>query len=93
MLADFIRQRFGDAGWNCWNVRPEDGETAIGSQLIKTDCEKVTDAFRLYLEQRYFQKKGQRSIDPVTGKPRADEFQSTTYFEMDSSEPRSGSSR
>ena len=93
MLADFIRQRFDADGWNCRDLRPEDGESAIGSRFIKTDCEKVTDAFRVFLKQRYFQKKGQRSIDPFTGKPRGDEFESATSFEIYSEEPRSGSSR
>ena len=93
MLADFIRQRFGDDGWNCRNLQAEDGETAIGSRFIKTDCEKVTETFRVLVEQRLFQKKGQRAVDPYTGKPRGDDFESATTFEMYSEEPRSGSSR
>jgi len=93
MLADFIRQRLGDDGWNCRDLPPEDGETAIGSRFIKTDCEKVTDSSRVLLEQRFFQKKGQRPVDPYTGKPRSDEFESATSFEIYGEEPRSGSSR
>jgi hypothetical protein len=34
------------------------------------------------LEQRYLQKKGQSFVDPETGRPRPDAFESSTRFEM-----------
>jgi len=30
----------------------------------------------------YFQKKGQQSVDPDTGKPRMEDYESVTRFEM-----------
>jgi hypothetical protein len=92
MLATFIRQRFGDAGWDCKDLPPRDGEGPAGSQFIKNRCEKTVDGLRLRVEQRFFQKKGQQFVDPDTGKARADAFESSTRFEMyDAAVPRAAS--
>ena len=82
MLADFIRHRFGDDGWECNDLAPDQGETPAGSYFIKNHCEKTQGSLRLVLEQRYFQKKGQQSLDPYTGKPRSEDYESATRFEM-----------
>ena len=82
ILADFIRHRFGDDGWECTELPPGEGESPAGSNFVKNNCEKVSDSLHLILEQRYFQKKGQRSVDPYTGKPRPEDYESATRFEM-----------
>ena len=82
MLADFIRHRFGDDGWECKDLPPDEGETPAGSYFIKNHCEKMQGNLRLVLEQRYFQKKGQQFVDPYTGKPRTEDYESATRFEM-----------
>jgi hypothetical protein len=81
-LANFIRQRFGDYGWECKDLPPEEGERPVGSFFLKNHCEKTVNGVRLVLEQRYFQKKGQQSVDPDTGKPRMEDYESVTRFEM-----------
>jgi hypothetical protein len=40
------------------------------------------EGLHLVLEQRYFQKKGQQFLDPYTGKPRMEDYESGTRFEM-----------
>ena len=82
VLADFIRHRFGDEGWECEDLPPDEGETPAGSNFVKNHCEKKLGGLRLVLEQRYFQKKGQQFLDPYTGKPRTADFDSATRFEM-----------
>ena len=82
ILADFIRHRFGDDGWECTDLPPAEGESAAGSNFIKNHCEKTSGGLHLLLEQRYFQKKGQQFLDPYTGKPRAEDYESATRFEM-----------
>jgi hypothetical protein len=89
MLADFIRQRYGDGGWRCRDLPPAEGETPIGSRFVKSDCAKAADGLELVVEQRYLQKKGQKPVDPYSGKPRGDEFESATRFEMRAGKPRS----
>ena len=82
VLADFIRHRFGDDGWQCKDLPPDEGESPAGSNFIKNHCEKTSGGLHLVLEQRYFQKKGQQFVDPYTGKPRTEEYVSETRFEM-----------
>lgn len=81
-LADFIRHRFGDDGWVCQDLPPDEGESPASSYFIKNHCEKTLGGLHLVLEQRYFQKKGQQFLDPYTGKPRTEDYESATRFEM-----------
>jgi hypothetical protein len=81
-LANFLRQRFDDDHWTCVDLPPANGETAAGSKFLKSHCEKTKDGMHLVLDQHFFQKKGQQFIDPVTGKPQAEAFDSGTRFEM-----------
>jgi hypothetical protein len=81
-LANFIRQRFGDDGWQCKDLPPQEGEHPVGSFFVKNHCEKTANGLHLVLEQRYFRKQGQRSIDPNTGQPTREDYDSMTRFEM-----------
>ncbi len=81
-LGNFLRQRFGDDHWSCKKLAPAEGETPIGSLFIKTDCEKTAQGLRLHLEQRFFHKKGERFVDPHSGKAEPGAFESATRFEM-----------
>jgi hypothetical protein len=81
-LANFVRQRFGDDGWKCKDLPPDEGERPVGSIFVKNHCEKTANGLHLVLEQRYLQKKGQQSIDPDTGQPRMGDYESATRFEM-----------
>jgi hypothetical protein len=88
ILADFIRHRFGDDGWECKDLPFGEGESPVGSNFIKNHCEKTAGGLHFILEQRYFQKKGQQFLDPYTGKPRVEDYESATRFEMyDATEP------
>ncbi len=82
IMADFIRHRFGDDGWECKDVPPDEGEHAVGSFFIKNHCVKTANGLHLVLEQRYFRKKGQQSVDPETGRSRPEDYESATRFEM-----------
>jgi hypothetical protein len=81
-LANFLRQRFDEDLWACTDLPPEDGETPAGSKFLKNHCEKAQAGVNLVLEQRFFQKKGQQFVDPVTGKAQTQAFESVTRFEM-----------
>jgi hypothetical protein len=90
ILGDFIRHRFGDDGWQCKDLPPDDGESPAGSNFIKNHCVKTSGGLHFILEQRYFQKKGQQFLDPYTGKPRSEGYESATRFEMYDAAFRSG---
>ena len=88
ILADFLRRRFGDDGWECTDLPPDAGEHAIGSFFIKNHCVKTANSLHLILEQRYFRKKGQQSVDPETGQSRPEDYESSSRFEMyDATQP------
>ncbi len=81
-LGNFLRQRFGDGQWTCQKVPPTEGESPIGSLFIKTTCEKAANGMHLLLEQRFLHKKGERFVDPKTGRTDTGAFESMTRFEM-----------
>jgi hypothetical protein len=81
-LANFIRVRFGDDGWKCKDLPPGEGESPVGSNFVKNHCVKTANGLHLVLEQRYFRKKGEQSVDPETGQPRLEDYESITRFEM-----------
>jgi hypothetical protein len=76
-----MRQRYGEHDWECSDLPRDDGEHPAGSLFIKNHCEKTTDGQHLILEQRYFQKKGQEFVDPQTGKPQPQAYESAARFE------------
>jgi hypothetical protein len=93
MLANFLRQRYGKDGWECRDLAPDEGERPVGSLFIKNHCEKTAEGLRFVLKQRYFQKKGQQLLDPRTGKPETEPYESATRFEMyDAAVPRQSTS-
>jgi hypothetical protein len=81
-LATFLRQNFGNDPWTCKDLPRDDGEAPAGTRFLKNHCEKTVSGKRLILEQRFFQKKGQQFIDPQSGKPQPQAFESVTRFEM-----------
>jgi hypothetical protein len=81
-LANFLRQKYADDSWKCRNLPPDEGESPIGDRFVKTRCEKSMPGMQLILEQRLLQKKGQRFVDPQSGKPQPQAFDSETRFEM-----------
>lgn len=87
-MGNFLRQRYGTDGWKCKDLPPDEGENPVGSLFIKSSCEKIANGLHLFLSQRYLEKKGQHLIDPHSGKPQPQAFDSETRFEMyDSSVP------
>ena len=81
-LGSFLRQRFGEEQWTCNDLPVGEGEKPAGSMFIKNHCEKIVAGVRLILEQRYFQKKGQRFVDEQSGAAQPQAFESATRFEM-----------
>lgn len=81
-LANFLRQRFGEDGWTCKDLQPDEGESPAGSLFIKNRCEKTANGLHLILEQRYLQKKGQHFLATSTGETQTEAYESGTRFEI-----------
>jgi len=59
LLALVVKSRYGEEGWECHDIEPSDGETAVGGLFIKKQCEKIAGHRRLQLDQRLYRRPGQ----------------------------------
>ena len=65
LLALVVKSRYGEEGWECHNVEPSGGETAVGGLFIKEHCEKIAGQRRLLLDRRLYRRPGQSMSDFV----------------------------
>ena len=54
-----VKSRYGEEGWECHDIEPSGGETAVGSLFFKKHCEKIAGHRRLLLDQRLYRRPGQ----------------------------------
>jgi hypothetical protein len=81
-VAIAFKARFGTDGWACTDLPPAEGETAIDGTFVKERCEKVADGAALTVESRYYYKPGQAMLDPNTGLPTVNQFESSARLEV-----------
>lgn len=65
LLALVVKSRYGEEGWECHDIEPSGGETAVGGLFIKKHCEKIAGHRRLLLDQRLYRRPGQSMNDFV----------------------------
>jgi hypothetical protein len=82
LLARAFKARFGADGWDCDDMQPNTGETPIDGEFVKQRCQKVFDGQQVTLESRHYHKPGQAQIDPNTGLPTVNQFESSTRFQI-----------
>lgn len=82
LLGAYFQQRFGSDSWTCTDLPREEGENPVGSYYVKSRCLRTADGVAMMVERRLYQKRGQNFIDPLTGKPNPQAFESSTRFEM-----------
>lgn len=59
LLAFVVKNRYGETGWDCRDIKPGDGETAVGGLFIKQHCEKTADNRKLALDEALYRRPGQ----------------------------------
>jgi hypothetical protein len=59
LLAFVVKSRYGEADWDCRDIKPSDGETAVGGLFIKQHCEKTANNRRLALDEAVYRRPGQ----------------------------------
>ena len=75
--------RFGEEGWICEDLPPQEGEKPFRRQFVKELCTKISkNQLRVRLESHYYQKSGQTTFDPHTGQPQQGYFESTVRLEL-----------
>jgi hypothetical protein len=82
LLAPAFKARFGADAWDCDDMPPNTGETPIDGEFVKQRCQKVIDGQQVTLESRHYHKPGQAQIDPNTGLPTVNQFESSTRFQI-----------
>jgi hypothetical protein len=81
-VAIAFKARFGKEGWTCSDLPPAEGETPILGIFVKEQCEKLMDDQAITVESRYYYKPGQAMLDPNTGLPMANQFESSARLQV-----------
>jgi hypothetical protein len=81
-IAIAFKARFGTEGWTCADLPPADGETPIFDTFVKQHCEKRADGQAITVESRYYRKPGQALLDPNTGLPTVNQFESSARLQV-----------
>jgi hypothetical protein len=82
LIAIAFKSRFGSDGWDCSDIPPAAGETPIDGVFVKQRCQKVSDAQHVILESRHYYKPGQALIDPNTGLPTLNQYESSARLQV-----------
>jgi hypothetical protein len=86
-VAIAFKARFGTDGWACDELAPNEGETPIAGMFVKERCRKVSDGQEVVVESRYYYKPGQAMLDPNTGLPTVNQFESSARMQMVAVDP------
>ena len=83
LLRNFLTSRFGQDGWDCEDLAPAPGETAVAGIFVKQRCRKLIDAqTTAFLSSHHLRKPGQSRFDPQSGKETKGQFESVVRFEL-----------
>ena len=74
-LAEAFKARFGADGWDCNDLAPAAGETAIMGTFVKRQCRKTAEDQRITVESRHYYKSGQAAQDPNSGLTTVNQFE------------------
>ncbi|MCW5695623.1 MAG: pentapeptide repeat-containing protein [Bauldia sp.] len=86
-LGEFIKSRFGSAGWECVDHPPREGYNPANGLYVDRTCTLTRDDAVLTMVQHHYRKPGQQLLDPVENVLQPGYLESTTRFEMMPAEP------
>jgi copper(I)-binding protein len=58
LLANQVKERYGEEGWRCDARAPGAGEEPVGGVFVKEHCEKTADGRRYLLDHQLFRRAG-----------------------------------
>jgi hypothetical protein len=82
LVAIAFKARFGADGWECNDLPPAGGETPMMGTFVKERCQKVSDGQQIIVESRHYYKSGQALLDPNTGLPMVNQFESAARIQL-----------
>ncbi len=77
-----MRGVLGTEGWVCEDLPRAAGENEIEGQFVKQRCTLANDDITAVNETRFYLKPGQAVVDPATGKPMLNAFESAAYLDV-----------
>jgi hypothetical protein len=80
-IAVAFKARLGTDGWTCDDLAPGAGERPIAGVFVKERCRKTAEGENVVVESRYYYKPGQALVDPNTGLPTVNQFESSARME------------
>ena len=81
-VAIAFKARFGTDGWECNDIPPAEGETPVMGTFVKQRCQKVSGGEQIVVESRHYYKPGQALLDPNTGLPTVNQFESSARIQV-----------
>jgi hypothetical protein len=81
-IAIAFKARFGPDGWDCNDTPPAAGETPILGTFVNQRCQKISDGLQITMETRHYHKPGQALLDPNTGLPTVNQFESSARMQV-----------
>ena len=81
-IAIAFKARYGAAGWQCDDLAPAEGEAPILGTFVKQRCRKLADGDEVIVEIRHYHKPGQALLDPNTGLPTVNQFESSARLQV-----------
>jgi hypothetical protein len=81
-VAIAFKARFGTQGWTCRDLLAAEGETPILGTFVKEQCEKLMEGEAITVDSRHYYKPGQAMLDPNTGLPMTNQFESSARLQV-----------
>jgi hypothetical protein len=82
LLGVAVINRYGADGWQCTDLSPAEGESAVGGVFIKQRCTKTMPERALTVETHFLRKPGQHDVDPDTHDYTQGAYESWARFEL-----------
>lgn len=85
--SPLMRGVLGVEGWTCIDLPRVEGEGEIEGQYVKQQCTLASDALSAVNETRFYLKPGQAVVDPATGRPMLNAFESSAFISVEQTTP------
>lgn len=87
LASAMMRGVLGPDGWVCADLPRAEGESEIEEQFVKQRCTLSRDDLSAVNETRFYLKPGQAVVDPATGKPMLNAFESSALISVTQAAP------
>ncbi|HZY67829.1 MAG TPA: pentapeptide repeat-containing protein, partial [Devosia sp.] len=87
LAAAIMKTTLSPEGWVCEDLPRLEGEGEIEGHYVKERCTLTRDDITAVSEARFYLKPGQAVVDPATGRPMLNAFESAAFMEVKQNAP------